>query len=294
MTSLGVLSIHLDGDLAGGPCAVGCPFCYLGARRSDRLVSGVRLRRLDRAALVDELVRAAQVLDYAELAIALSEPVHDDTRAALRRLLAAAGDRSRARTITATAALIHREPALLDGASRLNLSVDPWKLPGPGLVAAVRATAEVARTRGVEVVAIATLSTPAFADALVTDGLLAALVDLPALGAVALNALKPPPPFCDRAFWLRTLARLGPLLDRALDRRLFLDCYVAARLLGLGGCPGRPDLSPDGRGGLAFRSCVYAPIPDAEVTRAGELDAQVARFSPPAACPFETRLADRR
>jgi hypothetical protein len=279
----------LDGGLEAGPCAVACPFCYLGARRpADTVPLGPTGPRLSRDAVAEALVRGAARLDYAELAIALSEPIADDTRALLARLLAAAGERPRA--ITTTTTLVLAEPTLLAGASRLNLSVDPWKLPGgdAALLDEVRRAARAAKARGVEVVAIASLSTPGFAETLVA-GLLAQLVDSPELDAVALNALKPPPPFCDRAFWLSTLARLRPLLDRALDRRLFLDCYVGARLLGIGGCPARPDLSPGGRG-IAFRSCVYAPTPDAEVRSVDELDERLAEFVAPAVCPFDTRL----
>jgi hypothetical protein len=190
--------------------------------------------------------------------------------------------------VTTTPQLVLARPELLRGASRLNLSVDPWKLPGAddGLLVEVTRAAAAAKTASVEVVAIATLSTPSFAEALV-GGLLARLVEAPGVDAVALNALKPPPPFCDRAFWLDALARLGPLLDRELDKRLFLDCYVAARLLGIGGCPARPDLSPSG-GRIAFRSCVYAPTPDVEIDRIDELD--LSGFVPPAVCPFDTRL----
>jgi hypothetical protein len=118
-------------------------------------------------------------------------------------------------------------------------------------------------------------------------GLLERLVDDPVLDGVALSALKPPPPFCDRAFWLEALGRLSPLLDRALDRRLFLDCYVAARLLRIGGCPARPDLTPT-TNGLEFRSCVYSTAPDATVARVGDL--ALDDFVAPAACPFDTRL----
>ena len=124
---------------------------------------------------------------------------------------------------------------------------------------------------------------------------------LPSVDRVALNALKPPPPFCDRRFWLQALQRLGPLLREHLDRRLFLDCYVAARILGLGGCPARPDLSPAstteytqiGRKPAAspgaaaeFRSCVYQPAADFVIDRSDELSARLQSFTPPAVCPF--------
>jgi hypothetical protein len=135
---------------------------------------------------------------------------------------------------------------------------------------------------------VVTLDTPAFAARLVDGGLLAALVALPSVDKVALNALKPPPPWCDRAFWMRALARLEPLLARALDTRLFLDCYVAARLLQLGGCPARPDLSP-APGGVAFRACVYQPAPDFVVADVPSLAARLDGFSAPATCPFSIR-----
>ena len=35
---------------------------------------------------------------------------------------------------------------------------------------------------------------------------------------MALNALKPPPDWCDRVFWLRTLAKLQPLLGDAQSK----------------------------------------------------------------------------
>jgi hypothetical protein len=99
---------------------------------------------------------------------------------------------------------------------------------------------------------------------------------------VALSALKPPPPWCDRAFWLRALARLAPLLDEHLDRRLFLDCYVAARILRLGDCPARPDVSP----GNAFRACVYQPAEDFRFATVDELARRLERFEAPRVCPF--------
>jgi hypothetical protein len=143
---------------------------------------------------------------------------------------------------------------------------------------------------------IVSLTTPEFA-ARLTDGLLAELVDAPDVDKVALNALKPPPPWCDRAFWLQALARLRPLLERALDRRLFLDCYVAARILRLGGCPARADLSPAPApapalassptgSGVAFRACVYQPAPDFVAADTDALAARLRGFTPPPVCPF--------
>ncbi len=239
-----------------------------------------------------ELERAVRRLPFAELAIAVSDPVR---HAEVGRLVAAANRRSTPVALTTTHEIVDAHPALFEGVQRVNLSVDSWKLgsdPARLVAALVRASGTLKQARpAIEIIAIATLSTPAFAHALVEEGLLATLVDQPTLDGVALNALKPPPPFCDRGFWLRTLARLRPLLDRALDLRLFLDCYVAARLLGIGGCPARPDLSPSGDGRLAFRACVYAPRPDATIATADELDEVVADFIAPEACPFDTRLS---
>ncbi len=286
--SLGVLSVHLE----GAPCAVGCPFCYLAAREPEAAPRRLPVLRETASNPVLELERAIERLPCEELAIAVSEPV---PRSDVRRLVDAARRRGLPIAITTTREIADADPQLLEGVARLNLSVDPWKLAGADMAQLV---AEVARVSAnlkaahpsIEVIAIATLSTPRFAQALVEDGVLAALVDEPSLDGVALNALKPPPPFCDRAFWLSTLGRLRPLLDRALDRRLFLDCYVAARLLGIGGCPGRPDLSPANGGRIAFRSCVYAPSADVVVDRTDELAPHVAGFVAPAVCPFDTRL----
>ena len=275
--SLGVLSVHLD----GAPCSVACAFCYLGARQNARPSDGL-VRDLMRRP--DELERAVGQLDYAELAIALSEPaVEQDT---VTRLVSIAASRNKPTAITTTAQIVLEDPSRLRGAARLNLSVDPWKLP-VDLLDTVRAAASAARAEVREVVAIATLSTPAFSSLLV-DRLLAQLLELPVLDGVALNALKPPPPFCDRDFWFRALAKLAPLLGSQLERRLHLDCYVAARLLRLGGCPGRADVTP-ATGGLAFRSCVYAPRAD-RVESAEALARSTEGFVPPVVCPFDTRL----
>jgi hypothetical protein len=267
--SLGTLSIHLE----GAPCPVGCAFCYLGAR-SDGPAA------LDPAMLAEALAR----LRYDEVAVALSQPL-----ASARPLLATIVAAARAPVaVTTTMAIARRAPSLLAGVARVNLSVDPAK----GAVDAGRiealARALKARHPRLEVVLIASLATPEFAARLVDGGLLATLVDLPSVDKVALNGLKPPPPWCDRHFWLRTLAALGPLLARALDRRLFLDCYVAARLLGLGGCPARADLAP-ASGGVAFRGCVYQAAPDFVAADAQTLAARLGRFVPPAACPFPIR-----
>jgi hypothetical protein len=256
---------------------VGCAFCYLGARQDGP-------GRLDPAIVTDLLAR----LRYDEVAVALSEPLEP-----ARPLLAAIRAAARAPlAVTTTPAIARREPELLTGVARVNLSVDPAK--GPAAVDPARlgelAAALEAQHPGLEVVLIVSLATPEFAARLIDDGLLADLVDLAAVDKVALNGLKPPPPWCDRAFWMRSLARLGPLLARQLDRRLFLDCYVAARLLGTGGCPGRADLAP-AAGGVAFRSCVYQATPDF-VAAPGALEPLVERaerFVAPAQCPFTIR-----
>jgi hypothetical protein len=190
--------------------------------------------------------------------------------------------------VTTTPQLAGRAPEIFSGVARLNLSIDSTKgVVEPEAIAVLARTLKAAHPT-IEVVLLATLDTPAFAARLVDGGLLAALVDLDAVDRVALNAIKPPPPWCDRAFWMCALARLDALLARALDTRLFLDCWVAARLLGLGGCPARADLAP-AAGGVAFRSCVYQPAPDFVAATALTLATRLLRFVAPAACPFAIR-----
>jgi hypothetical protein len=267
--SLGVLSVHLDGQR----CRVGCEFCYLGAREPGG--AGPPEPRL-----LDELLER---LDYREVAVAVSEPAAA-ARPALEAIVRAAARRGRPVAVTTTVA-VAAEPGLLDGVARLSLSVDPRKgRVVPSHLERAARLAKVGRP-SLEVVLIVSLISPEFAARLVEGRLLAALVDLPSVDKVALNALKPPPPWCDRAFWMRALGALEPLLARTLDTRLFLDCYVAARLLGLGGCPARPDLST-GRGGIAFRSCVYQPTPDFTADGADEFVRRLSGFVAPAACPF--------
>lgn len=271
MSSLGTLSIHLD----GGPCPVGCNFCYLGARPKDP--SGERPDQLPLPLVAEALATLA----YDELAIAVSEPL-EAAAPRLRALVAAARAPV---SVTTTPQLARRAPELLDGVARLNLSIDSYKgVVEPARVEALAASLRAAHP-ALEIVLLATLDTPAFAARLVDEGLLAALVDLPSVDKVSLSALKPPPPWCDRAFWMRALHRLEPLLARALETRLFLDCYVAARLLHLGACPARADLSP-ATGGVAFRSCVYQPAPDFVAADALTLASRLRGFTAPAACPF--------
>jgi hypothetical protein len=267
--SLGVLSVHLEGER----CRVGCEYCYLGAR-------------VDGAAPPPDLGRLAELLDrltYDELAVAVSEPALA-ALPALAVLREASARRGRPLAVTTTMNVAAAHPELLDGVQRVNLSVDPRK--GPVRPEAIGALAKGLHARSpIDIVLIVSLVTPQFATRLIDDGLLAALVDLPDVDKVALNGLKPPPPWCDRAFWLRALDRLRPLLARALDQRLFLDCYVAARILGIGGCPARADLSP-ATGGWAFRSCVYQPALELISDDAKALAEHLRDFVPPAVCPF--------
>jgi hypothetical protein len=271
MTSLGTLSIHLD----GAPCPIGCNFCYLGARRGDP--DGARPDQLP----LPLVAEALGTLAYDELAVAVSEPLAE----AAPRLQALVAAARAPVSVTTTPQLARRAPQLFDGVARVNLSIDSHKgVVEPARVEALAASLKAAHPR-LEVVLLATLDTPAFAARLVDEGLLAALIDLSSVDKVSLSALKPPPPWCDRAFWMRALDRLRPLLARALETRLFLDCYVAARLLHLGGCPARADLSP-ARGGVAFRACVYQPEPDFVAADASSLARRLEGFAPPPVCPF--------
>lgn len=302
---LGVLSLHFE----AGRCRVQCPFCYLGKRQGAVGGEGSHGERTT-PYVVDEgllalLADALERLNYRELAITLSEPVEPLTATGLLpRLLQRARERGLPAAVTTTLAVATTvRPELLAGVTRLNLSIDPFKGPSAGSLQAPVgqvAAADVAQAlnRVVEAfpdaerVLIVTLSTQRFAEQL-CDGLLADLLAIPTVDRLALNAVKPPPPWCDRAFWLRALHRLRPLLARELDRRLFLDCYVAARILGLGDCPARPDLSPapsmaaaGSAVALSFRSCVYQPVADYAVGSADELVRRTADFVAPAVCPF--------
>ena len=260
--SLGTLSVHLDGSV----CRVGCEFCYLGARQGEGGPFDL--------ALLTELVGA---VEFDELAIALSEPVEPwlEALGALRELAAA---RKKKLAITTTMPVAQAWLGTLDGVDRVNLSVDPRK----GAVEAPRIDLLAGRLEVGEVVLVVSLVTAGFAADLIERGLLETLVDLRHVDAVVLNALKPPPEWCGKAFWMRSLARLRPLLERSLDRKLFLDCWVAARLLGLGDCPARPDLTP-AAGGFAFRSCVYQPSAERVLAAPDPMRGFVA----PSVCPFE-------
>lgn len=264
MSSLGTLSIHLD----GARCRVGCDFCYLGARKDQ-------VGRLDSALLEAALGR----LDYHEIAVALSDPI-EPAAPHLDRIFALARAPV---SITTTCAIAAHHPRLLHRAARISLSIDPYKAPtAPARIASL--CEKLRENSAAEIVLLVSLVSPQFCEQLF-DGLLDQLLELPTVDKVALNALKPPPPWCDRIFWLQALNQIEPLLKRHLERRLFLDCYVAARFLKIGDCPARADLSPTANG-LAFRSCVYQPTADFEFSRAEDAVARLQNFQVPAACPF--------
>ncbi len=313
---LGVLSVHFE----RGRCRVKCPFCYLGAREGavdagpvDGNSTAPTDLGLEDASLT-LLEQALHQLPYRELAITVSEPIDPLVASgALSRLLQVAQERRLPRAVTTTLSVaLSADASVFAAATRLNLSIDPFKGPAQGRlqapVGAVLAADVDSALRHIadkwpqaERVLIATLSTQRFADQL-CDGLLAELVALPSVDRIALNAVKPPPAWCDRAFWLQALHRLRPLLAQHLDSRLFLDCYVAARILGLGDCPARPDLAPASasfgahekdvdstRPRLAFRGCVYQPGADFTFDSSDDLIQRLHAFRPPAVCPFPIR-----
>jgi hypothetical protein len=265
-----VLSLHLDGK----PCAVGCEFCYLGQRADQPSQLAGQLAGEPGVLLPSLLEEALGRLEFQEVAVALSEPSEAALLGPIRR---AAGKRRLSVTTTMQIA----RSVVLD-VDRVSLSVDPRK--GRISLPAIARLAQRLCERGAEVVLIVSLVTPQFAERLF-DGLLSSLLELPEVDKLALNALKPPPPWCGRTFWMKALARIRPLLEKHLDRKLFLDCWVAARLLGLGGCPARADLTPAGAG-LAFRGCVYSPQPDFVAASADELASRLVGFTPPPVCPF--------
>jgi hypothetical protein len=267
--ALGTLGFHLDGRA----CRVGCEFCYLGQREG-----GGRALDPEVAASVVAVAPAKGI------AVAISEPARR-WRSGLDAVVTTARARGLPVVITTTPDVVAADPWVVDGASGLTVSVDPAK--GEVDVAALRRVLASVRRRqaGLEIVALPSLVTPAFADRL-ADGLLAELVTTaPEIDLVALNGLKPPPLWCDRKFWLRFLSRIRGLLDQHLWRRLHLDCYVAARILGLGACPAKPDVSA----GREFRACVYQAAPSFVFADAEELARRTADYRPPDVCPFPIR-----
>jgi hypothetical protein len=281
MSTLGTLGFHLDGR----PCRVGCEFCYLGARPP---AAG---RDLD-PEVAAAIVAGAPARD---VAVAISEPA-GRWRAGLEAIVAAARARGLGVAVTTTPEVAASDPWVAAGVTRLTLSVDPAKAPGAIQLGAsasrpppetisvgdlTRTVASVARD-GLEIIALVSMMSPAFCDAL-ADGLLGEILAIPGVAAVALNGLKPPPPWCDRRFQIGFLARLRPLLDAHLGRRLHLDCYVAARILGLGDCPAKPDVSA----GREFRACVYQARADFVFTDAADFAARTADYRAPVRCPFD-------
>lgn len=266
--SLGVLSVHLDGNR----CKVDCDFCYLGTREGEKAPPPD----------LSVLRQLLNDLDYQELAVAINDPA-ESAWPAFAVLCEVAQARGCALAVTTTLTVAAAYPEKLAAAARLNLSVDGYK--GASLARIREATAAVQVAGKPEVVLIASLDTPAFAARLIAQGMLAQLLELATVDRVALNALKPPPRWCNREFWLQALKQLQPLLQVHLDKRLFLDCYVAARLLNLGGCPGRADLTPSADG-FAFRSCVYQAAADFTVTDAATLKRRLQGWQPPTQCPF--------
>jgi len=275
-TNLGTLGFHLDGR----PCRVGCSFCYLGVRApaSD-------------ASLAPELAAAiATAAPARDLAVAISEPAQR-WRSGLTALAEAASRRGMGLAVTTTPDVVKSDPWVVEGCTRLTLSIDPEKrgllrlsreAPVEDVdVAALGRTLAALVRPGLEVVGLVSLASEAFC-ARLAGGLLADLLALPQLDAVALNGLKPPPPWCDRAFWLRFLAQIRPLLDRHLGRRLHLDCYVNARILGLSSCPAKPDVTA----GREFRACVYQREPDFVFSDAADFARRTAGYVAPAVCPF--------
>jgi hypothetical protein len=265
-TNLGTLGFHFDGR----PCRVGCSYCYLGARPGSE--------DLELApSLAAEIVASAPARD---VAVAISEPA-EKWRAGLEAVAAAAAVRGLPLAITTTLAVALRDPWVHASASRLTISVDPEK----GTVDTERLVDAAARLRrpGLEIVALVSLTSPAFCERL-AGGILADLLDgdAPIFDVIGLNGLKPPPPWCDRAFWLRFLGSIRPLLDRHLNRRLHLDCYVNARILGLGACPAKPDVTA----GREFRACVYQAKADYTFVDAADLTRRTRDYVPPASCPF--------
>ncbi len=264
--SLGTLGFHVDGT----PCRVGCAYCYLGARPRAR----------ERALCPELAAEVASKLPARELAVSVSEPA-SKWREHVEALARVARARSLTLAVTTTLDVTRAHPWIAQLADRVSLSVDPAKGEDSVDPVVVADVAAAARRAGAEVVAIASLVSPAFS-ARLADGLVAELLSIDALAAVALNGLKPPPAWCDAAHWRSFCARIAPLLDRHLGGRLVLDCYVAARIMGLGECPAKPDVAA----GKEFRSCVYQREPDFVFSSADDLERRVRGWRAPARCPF--------
>ncbi len=158
---LGTLGFHLDGRA----CRVGCEFCYLAGRAPSAE------RGLD-ADLIRAVIASAPARD---IAVAVSEPARR-WRKGLAAVIGAARARGLPVAVTTTAAVVASDPWVLDGISRLSISIDPAK-DGADWKALERALAQV--PADVEVIGLVSLVSPAFC-ATLADGLLARLVELPA------------------------------------------------------------------------------------------------------------------
>ncbi len=267
--ALGTLGFHVDGT----PCRVACSYCYLGARP----------RAGERALSPGVAAEVAAALPARDLAVSVSEPA-PKWRPHVEALAKVAADRELSLAVTTTVDVATDHPWVAELADRLSLSIDPEKGARSVDMKAIARVAAFAEAEGAEVVAIASLVTPEFSAAL-QDGLLAELLAIDALSTVALNGLKPPPPWCDANHWRRFCANVAPLLDHHLGRRLVLDCYVAARIFRLGECPGKTDVAA----GREFRSCVYQREPDFVFEGAAELADRLRGWRVPARCPFPIR-----
>jgi hypothetical protein len=224
------------------------------------------------------LEQAVATLPCREVAVAVSEPVHGvpDT---LKAVIRAATVRGLPVAVTTTAAVAERERGLFADADRVNLSIDPAK--GPVSARPLLKLASDLTTSRREVAFIVSLATPEFVSEL-GAGLLATLLSGDAPARIQLNGIKPPPDWCNKAFILGFYGQIKDLLDRHLDRRLYIDCYVHARVMGLGPCPARPDISP----GNEFRACVYQGPADFVFTDAADLAARTRDYVAPGVCPW--------
>ncbi len=115
---MSTLGFHLDGSV----CRVGCSFCYLGMRGGNAAGE----RSLDPALLGDIVASLASSGPFRDIAVAVSEPARrwrDD----LRALADAARAHGVALAVTTTPEVVAADPWVVDGASRVSLSLDPEK-----------------------------------------------------------------------------------------------------------------------------------------------------------------------
>src|SRR5215470_11163413 len=177
------LGFHLDGQI----CRVGCSFCYLAAREPNLAGerSGERTgeRTLGPGLLADIIAE----LPVREIEVAVSEPARR-WRSGITAVADAAERRGLHLSITTTPDVVAADPWVLDGASRVSLSLDPEKVrPAktrvgapipleprrkPGGAGGIdfatldRALAECARRANLEVVGLVSLVSPDLASTL--------------------------------------------------------------------------------------------------------------------------------